>query len=113
MPRERKRHTQTIPYGTLGIVPLASCSELGKKVNNYLVDWREQRDHEDESTLAFSGYKRDSYIVSASTPRFGSGEGKGVFNDSVRGYDLYIMVDVCNYSLEYSLCGYTAPYVTG
>ena len=105
MPRD-ERHTQTIPYGTLGIVPLASCSELGKKVNNYLVDWREQRDHEDESTLAFSGYKRDSYIVSASTPRFGSGEGKGVLNDSVRGYDLYIMVDVCNYSLEYSLCGY-------
>ena len=54
MPRD-ERHTQTIPYGTLGIVPLASCSELGKKVNNYLVDWREQRDHEDESTLAFSG----------------------------------------------------------
>ena len=105
MPRD-ERHTQTIPYGTLGIVPLASCSELGKKINNYLVDWREQRDHEDESTLAFSGYKRDSYIVSASTPRFGSGEGKGVLNDSVRGYDLYIMVDVCNYSLEYSLCGY-------
>ena len=105
MPRD-ERHTQTIPYGTLGIVPLASCSELGKKVNNYLVDWREQRDYEDESTLAFSGYKRDSYIVSASTPRFGSGEGKGVLNDSVRGYDLYIMVDVCNYSLEYSLCGY-------
>ena len=48
MPRD-ERHTQTIPYGTLGIVPLASCSELGKKVNNYLVDWREQRDHEDES----------------------------------------------------------------
>lgn len=79
---------------------------IRQKVNNYLVDWREQRDHEDESTLAFSGYKRDSYIVSASTPRFGSGEGKGVLNDSVRGYDLYIMVDVCNYSLEYSLCGY-------
>lgn len=105
MPRD-ERHTQTIPYGTLGIVPLASCAKLGEKVNNYLVDWREQRDHESESTLAFSGYKRDSYIVNASTPRFGSGEGKGVLNDSVRGYDLYIMVDVCNYSLEYSLCGF-------
>ena len=79
---------------------------IRQKGKYYLVDWREQRDHEDESTLAFSGYKRDSYIVSASTPRFGSGEGKGVLNDSVRGYDLYIMVDVCNYSLEYSLCGY-------
>ena len=105
MPRD-ERHTETIPYGTLGLIPLSSCTKLGDKVNKYLVDWREQRDHESGSTLAFNGYKRDSYIVSASTPRFGSGEGKGVINDSVRGYDLYIMVDVCNYSLEYSLCGF-------
>ena len=105
MPRD-ERHTETIPYGTLGLIPLSSCTKLGDKVNKYLVDWREQRDHESDSTLAFNGYKRDSYIVSASTPRFGSGEGKGVINDSVRGYDLYIMVDVCNYSLEYSLCGF-------
>ena len=105
MPRD-ERHTETIPYGTLGLIPLSSCTKLGDKVDKYLVDWREQRDHESGSTLAFNGYKRDSYIVSASTPRFGSGEGKGVINDSVRGYDLYIMVDVCNYSLEYSLCGF-------
>lgn len=105
MPRD-ERHTATIPYGTLGIIPLSSCTELGDKVNKYLVDWREQRDHEDEATLAFNGYKRESYILSANTPRFGSGEGKGVLTDSVRGTDLYIMVDVCNYSLEYSLCGY-------
>ena len=94
MPRD-ERHTQTIPYGTLGIVPLASCSELGKKVNNYLVDWREQRDHEDESTLAFSGYKRDSYIVSASTPRFGSGEGKGVGNLGNAGFLIKNTTIVC------------------
>ena len=74
--------------------------------DRFLVDWREQREHENESTLAFNGYKRDSYILDARTPRFGSGEGKGVLNDSVRGSDLYIMVDVCNYSLEYSLCGF-------
>ena len=80
---------------------------MGEKVDDYLVQWREQREHENQSNLAFSGYKRDSYVVSASTPRFGSGEGKGVLNDSIRGYDLYIMVDVCNYSIEYSLCGTT------
>ena len=102
-----ERHTATIPYGTLGIIPLKSCSAMGEKVDEYLVNWREQREHENQSNLAFSGYKRDSYVVSASTPRFGSGEGKGVLNDSVRGYDLYIMVDVCNYSIEYSLCGNT------
>ena len=106
MPRD-ERHTATIPYGTLGIVPLKSCSKMGEKVDDYLVQWREQREHENQSNLAFSGYKRDSYVVSASTPRFCSGEGKGVLNDSIRGYDLYIMVDVCNYSIEYSLCGTT------
>ena len=106
MPRD-ERHTATIPYGTLGIIPLKSCSAMGEKVDEYLVNWREQREHENQSNLAFSGYRRDSYVVSASTPRFGSGEGKGVLNDSVRGYDLYIMVDVCNYSIEYSLCGNT------
>ena len=106
MPRD-ERHTATIPYGTLGIIPLKSCSAMGEKVDEYLVNWREQREHENQSNLAFSGYKRDSYVVSASTPRFGSGEGKGVLNNSVRGYDLYIMVDVCNYSIEYSLCGNT------
>ena len=106
MPRD-ERHTATIPYGTLGIVPLKSCSKMGEKVDDYLVQWREQREHENPSTLNFAGYKRDSYIVNAKTPRFGSGEGKGVLNDSIRGYDLYIMVDVCNYSIEYSLCGTT------
>ena len=98
--------TETIPYGTLGIIPLASCTEMGKKVDEYLVKWREQRQNENTSTLNFAGYKRDSYIVNAKTPRFGSGEGKGVLVDSVRGHDLYIMLDVCNYSLEYTVCGF-------
>ena len=105
MPRD-ERHTETIPVGTLGLIPAISCAKLGEKVNQYLVDWREQRQNTHAETLAFSGYQSDSYIVSAQTPRFGTGEGKGVINESVRGYDLYIMVDVCNYSLSYSLCGY-------
>lgn len=105
MPRD-ERHTETIPYGTLGIIPLASCTQMGKKVDEYLVKWREQRQNENTSTLNFAGYKRDSYIVNAKTPRFGSGEGKGVLVDSVRGHDLYIMLDVCNYSLEYTVCGF-------
>ncbi|MDO5381494.1 MAG: ribose-phosphate pyrophosphokinase [Eubacteriales bacterium] len=105
MPRD-ERHTATIPYGTLGIIPLKSCSKMGEKVDQYLVKWREQRDNENHSNLAFAGYKKDSYILDAKTPRFGSGEGKGVLTDSVRGCDLYILVDVCNYSIEYSLCGF-------
>ena len=96
---------ETIPVGPLGLVPLKSCTELGKKVNDYLVTWRRERESEHKSTIAFAGYQRDSYIIGAKTPRFGSGEAKGALEESVRGDDLYIMVDVCNYSLTYSLCG--------
>ncbi|WP_031556377.1 ribose-phosphate pyrophosphokinase [Lachnospira multipara] len=102
MPRD-ERHIATIPYGKLGIIPLKSCTAMGDKVDKYLVDWREKRDN--ETVLSVAGYKKDSYILNAKTPRFGSGEGKGTLSDSVRGHDLYIMVDVANYSLTYSLNG--------
>lgn len=98
---------ETIPVGPLGLIPLKSCTGLGKKVDDYLVEWRRERKSEHKSTIAFSGYQRDSYILEANTPRFGSGEGKGTIEESVRGDDLYIMVDVCNYSLTYSLFGMT------
>ena len=98
---------ETIPVGPLGLVPLKSCTELGKKVNDYLVTWRRERESEHKSTIAFAGYQRDSYIIDAKTPRFGSGEAKGTIESSIRGDDLYIMVDVCNYSLTYSMAGMT------
>lgn len=100
------RNLETIPFGSLGIIPLESCKALGDKVNKYLVEWRTEREHEHEDTLAFSGYRRDSYILNTKVPRFGSGEGKGVILESVRGNDLYILVDVANYSLTYSLSGH-------
>ena len=98
---------ETIPVGPLGLIPLKSCSALGAKVDEWLVSWRKERESEHKSSIAFAGYQRDSYIIDAATPRFGSGEGKGTIETSVRGDDLYIMVDVCNYSLTYSLCGMT------
>lgn len=98
---------ETIPVGPLGLIPLKSCSEMGKKVDKWLVDWRYERESEHKSTIAFSGYQRDSYILSAKTPRFGSGEAKGMIEESVRGDDLYLMVDVCNHSLTYTLHGMT------
>lgn len=98
---------ETIPVGPLGLIPLKSCSQLGEKVDKYLVEWRHERESEHKSTIAFAGYQRDSYIIGAKTPRFGSGEAKGSIEESVRGDDLYFMVDVCNYSLTYSLCGMT------
>ena len=70
-----------------------------------VVKWRKDRDHQEKNNLTFEGYERDSYLISAKAPRFGSGEAKGVLQESVRGDDLYLMVDVCNYSLTYSLCG--------
>ena len=95
----------TIPVGPLGLIPLKSCAELGRRVDEYLVKWGKERESEHKTTIAFAGYQRDSYIIGAKTPRFGSGEAKGSLEESVRGDDLYLMVDVCNHSLTYSLCG--------
>jgi len=105
--REEKRNLETIPVGSLGLIPLEGCKNLGEKVNQYLVQWRTERENEHKDSLAFSGYQRDSYIISAKVPRFGSGEAKGMIMESVRGSDLYILVDVANYALTYSLCGHT------
>ena len=92
----------SIPVGDLGIIQLQSCSELGKMVNEYIVDWRKEREdvlHQDDKI-------KDSYIVNTKCSRFGSGEAKGTILDSIRGKDLYLLVDVTNYSIEYSLCGH-------
>ena len=97
----------SLPVGRLGIIPLKSCDTLGSKVNDYIVKWRKNRDYSQIDNLEFEGYLRDSYLVNAETPRFGSGEAKGLLKESVRGDDIYLMVDVCNYSLTYSLCGHT------
>ncbi len=104
--REEKRNLETIPVGSLGMIPLEGCRPLGEKVDYYLVKWRTERESEHKDSLAFSGYQRDTYILKADVPRFGSGEAKGVIKQSVRGSDLYLLVDVANYSLTYSLCGH-------
>ncbi len=95
----------TIPVGPLGLIPMKSSASLGKKVDAYLAEWRTERENEHKSSIAFSGYQQDSYIVDTYVPRFGSGEAKAVINQSVRGDDLYILLDVCNYSITYSLAG--------
>ncbi|MGN0133054.1 MAG: ribose-phosphate pyrophosphokinase [Lachnospiraceae bacterium] len=104
--REEMRNLETIPVGSLGIISLEGCKALGEKVNNYLVDWRTERENAHSDSLAFKGYQRDSYLIQTKVPRFGSGEAKGVILESVRGTDLYLLVDVANYSLTYSLCGH-------
>mgnify|MGYP001032811258 FL=1 len=104
--REEMRNLETIPVGSLGIVALEGCKALGEKVDHYLVGWRTERENAHSESLAFKGYQRDSYLVQTKVPRFGSGEAKGVILESVRGTDLYLLVDVANHSLTYSLCGH-------
>ncbi len=103
--REEKRNLETIPVGSLGIIALKGCKELSEKVDAFLVKWRAERESEHKGSLAFAGYQRDSYLLEAKVPRFGSGEGKGQILESVRGTDLFLLVDVLNYSQTYSLCG--------
>ena len=104
--REEKRNLETIPVGSLGIIALDGCKSLGEKVDSYLVKWRRERESEHKDSLAFAGYQRDTYLLDTKVPRFGSGEAKGMILESVRGDDLYLLVDVLNYSMTYSLCGH-------
>ena len=87
--REEKRNLETIPVGSLGIISLEGCKVLGDKIDKYLVKWRTERESEHKDSLAFSGYQRDSYLLDAKVPRFGSGEAKALISESVRGKDLY------------------------
>ena len=107
MRQSNMKDVETLPVGRLAIIPLESCASLGSKVNHWISQWRHERESEHKSTIAFEGYERDSYIVGCSAPRFGSGEAKAMIDESVRGDDIYIMVDVCNYSISYRLGKYT------
>ena len=107
MLRRTERILENIPVGSLGLICLPGCEELGSKVNDYLVKWRHESGHEYQDDIAFAGYEKDNFLINAQVPRFGSGEAKGILKESVRGKDLYLMVDVCNYNVTYSLTGRT------
>ena len=107
MLRRNDRNLENIPVGALGLIALDGCTEMGAKVNDYLVKWRKEETRFQKDNLVFNGYEKPNYLINAKVPRFGSGEAKGIINESVRGKDLYLMVDVCNYSLTYSLSGNT------
>lgn len=107
MLRRNERVLDNIPVGALGLIALDGCTEMGANVNDYIVKWRHEDGHKFKDDVVFNGYEKDSYLINAKVPRFGSGEAKGIIEESVRGMDLYLMVDVCNYSLTYSLTGQT------
>ena len=96
---------ESIPVGPLGIIPLKSCVEMGNKIAYYITTWRKNRESELKGTIAFSGYEKDTFLVGADTPRFGSGESKGLIKETIRGKDIFLLVDVCNNSLEYKMAG--------
>lgn len=109
MPRITAEEVQTIPYGPLGIIALPGTEALAAKIDNYLVKWRAEQAAAHKENIAFYGYQRDTYLIDTTIARFGSGEGKAVINDSIRGYDLYIIVDCFNYSVKYNMYGMEVP----
>ena len=97
-----------MPVAPLKLIAMDSAKNLGEKINNYLVDFRKFINNDKvKNDPAFHGYSENSYLVDFACPRFGSGEGKAVFNESIRGKDLFLLLDVCNHSLTYSVNGYT------
>lgn len=104
-----EQKTRKSPYGPLGVIALQGCTDMGKHVDDYLVQWRHEDKESRELNRVFEGYMKDSYLIDTKLPRFGSGEAKGEILESVRGLDLYLMVDVTNYSTTYSISGKLNP----
>lgn len=103
------RELTTIPHGALGIIALPGCEELAAKIDKYLVKWRSQQESEHKSTIAFAGYERDTYLLDASFPRFGTGEGKCTLRDTARGADVFILCDMFNHGVTYNIYGHSVP----
>ena len=106
MIKDSEKSLDSIPVGALGLVPIVGCEDLGNKVNRYLIQWRKESTIPHKNDLAFRGYESDNFIINHRLPRFGSGEGKGIINESIRGKDVFILVDVMNYSVTYSITGH-------
>ena len=97
---------KTLPVAPLKLVAMESCSELGQKVNDHIVSFRKNTINEVSESPLYVNYRSKNYLVDCSCPRFGSGEGKGILKETIRGTDLFIMTDVCNHSLTYTVNGH-------
>lgn len=97
------------PVGPLGIIGMAGCEELTRKVDTYITDWRKERNEQNHSTASLFEGCQNTYQIKAICPRFGTGEAKGVLKESIRGDDLYILVDVFNYGVKYKMYGAEVP----
>ncbi len=97
---------KTLPVAPLKLVAMESCSELGQKVNDHIVSFRKNTINEVSESPLYVNYRSKNYLVDCCCPRFGSGEGKGILKETIRGTDLFIMTDVCNHSLTYTVNGH-------
>ena len=97
---------KTLPIAPLKIAAMENCRQLGERVNDYIVAFRKGTVCEVKPSPLYVNYESLNYLVDCSCPRFGSGEAKGILKESIRGTDLFIMTDVCNYSLTYTVNGH-------
>ena len=97
----------TYPVGPLGLIAMPGTEEIGEKINQYLMTWRDAPAEENSDFVAFPGRDTDSFLLSTKCPRFGTGEGKGLLDQSVRGYDVYIISDVTARQIKYKMYGET------
>lgn len=97
---------KALPVAPLKLIAMKGAENLGSRINNYLVDFRKTVNNAYKSDPALRGYVEDSYLFHAECPRFGSGEGKALLKDSARGKDLFILCDVTNHSITYTMNGF-------
>ncbi len=102
---ETNQFDNILPIAPLKIAALESSMYFAEKVDRYLVDFRKTANMQHRDNVYFQEYAQDSYLVKCSCPRFGTGEAKGSLGESVRGSDLFVIVDICNYSITYNVCG--------
>ena len=103
----KEKNSELMPIGELGIIALSSSQAMGERINRHIINWRSKREHAHKGSPHLHGYNKESFLIPIATPRFGSGEAKGQIFSSVRGLDIYILVDVCNYSITYNMNGIT------
>ena len=99
----------SVPVGPLGIIAMPGCEKIGEKINQWLLKWHSLQELQDEEYYTSPGVNRDTFLIKSACPRFGTGEGKAVLRESVRGLDVYIIVDVCAHNVTYKMYGQEVP----
>lgn len=99
------------PIGPLGVIAMPGMEAIGKAVNDWLMTWRDSQhfDFFDEEYYTVPGRNRDTFLINAACPRFGTGESKGMIKESIRGLDLYILIDVTAYNVRYKMYDLEVP----